>query len=92
MTITEFAESEDTALAPSETGTEVVHAWALTDDIDMLTEQHTWRSTLARAELPTSPGAGALHITATDHRSDPDSVCGLLWSNTQRVRARTGPG
>ncbi len=42
------------------------------------------------AELPTSPGAGALHITATDHRTDPDGVCGLLWSNTQTVRACTG--
>jgi hypothetical protein len=44
------------------------------------------------AELPTSPGAGALHITATDHRTDPDGVCGLLWSNTQTVWAPTGPG
>lgn len=34
------------------------------------------------AELPTSPTTGALHITATDHRTDPDGTCGLLWSNT----------
>jgi hypothetical protein len=42
-----------------------------------------------RGELPTSPAAGALHITATDHRTDPDGACGLLWSNTQMVRTRT---
>jgi hypothetical protein len=39
------------------------------------------------AELPTSPATGALHITATDHRTDPDGACGLLWSNTETVRA-----
>ena len=39
------------------------------------------------AELPTSPGTGALHITATDHRADPDGACGLLWSNTETFRA-----
>jgi hypothetical protein len=38
------------------------------------------------AELPTSPAGGALHITATDHRTDPDGACGLLWSNTETVR------
>ena len=42
-----------------------------------------------RAELSTSPAAGALHITATDHRTDPDGACGLLWSNTQMVRTQT---
>ena len=42
-----------------------------------------------RAELSTSPAAGALHITATDHRTDPDGACGLLWSNMQMVRTRT---
>jgi hypothetical protein len=40
------------------------------------------------AELPTSPATGALHITATDHRSDPDGACGLLWSNTQTLQPR----
>jgi hypothetical protein len=25
---------------------------------------------------------GTLHIAATDHRRDPDGVCGRLWSNT----------
>jgi hypothetical protein len=39
------------------------------------------------AELPTSPATGALHITATDHRADPDGACGLLWSNTETLRA-----
>jgi hypothetical protein len=43
---------------------------------------------ILRAELPTSPGAGALHITATDHRTDPDGACGLLWSNAQMVFTR----
>ena len=43
-----------------------------------------------RAELSTSPAAGALHITATDHRTDPDGACGLLWSNTQMLRTRSG--
>jgi hypothetical protein len=38
------------------------------------------------AELPTSPTTGALHITATDHRADPDGVGGFLWSNTQTMR------
>jgi hypothetical protein len=38
------------------------------------------------ADLPTSPGTGALHITATDHRADPAGVCGLLWSNTAIVQ------
>ena len=42
-----------------------------------------------RAELSASPAAGALHITATDHRTDPDGACRLLWSNTQMVRTRT---
>ena len=42
-----------------------------------------------RAELSTSTAAGALHITATDHRTDPDGACGLLWSNMQMVRTRT---
>jgi hypothetical protein len=39
------------------------------------------------AELPISPHSGALQITATDRRSDPDGPCGLLWSNTEAVRA-----
>jgi hypothetical protein len=38
------------------------------------------------AELPISPATGALYITATDHRTDPDGACGLLWSNTQTVQ------
>jgi hypothetical protein len=38
------------------------------------------------AELPTSHATGALHITATDHRTDPDGACGLLWSNTQTLQ------
>lgn len=37
------------------------------------------------AELPTSPATGPLHITATDHRIDPDGACGLLWSNVQTI-------
>jgi hypothetical protein len=40
------------------------------------------------AELPTSPHAGALHISATDGRSDPAGPCGLLWSNTHTVPAQ----
>ena len=32
-------------------------------------------------ELPDSV-TGTLHIAATDHRRDPDGVCGRLWSNT----------
>jgi hypothetical protein len=38
------------------------------------------------AELPISTTTGALHITATDHRTDPDGACGLLWSNTQTLQ------
>src|SRR4051812_46662184 len=33
------------------------------------------------AALPTS-AVGTLHITASDHRPDPDGACGRLWSNT----------
>jgi hypothetical protein len=32
-------------------------------------------------ELPESV-TGTLHIAATDHRRDPDGVCGRMWSNT----------
>jgi hypothetical protein len=32
-------------------------------------------------ERPDS-GTGTLRIAATDHRPDPDGVCGRLWSNT----------
>jgi hypothetical protein len=32
-------------------------------------------------ELPDGV-TGTLHIAATDHRRDPDGVCGRLWSNT----------
>ena len=38
------------------------------------------------AELPTSPGPGALHVAATDHRTDPHGACGLLWSNSEVLR------
>jgi hypothetical protein len=38
------------------------------------------------AELPTSPGPGELHVTATDHRPDPHGACALLWSNTEVLR------
>lgn len=34
------------------------------------------------AELPATAVAGMLHITATDHRTDPDGACGRLWSNS----------
>jgi predicted enzyme related to lactoylglutathione lyase len=37
------------------------------------------------AELPTSPTAGTLRVTATDHRSNPEGACGLLWSNTHTL-------
>jgi hypothetical protein len=39
------------------------------------------------AELPTSPGPGALLVTATDRRTDPHGACGLLWSNTEILRS-----
>jgi hypothetical protein len=39
------------------------------------------------AELPTSAATGTVHITATDHRTDPKGACGLLWSNTQTLAA-----
>jgi hypothetical protein len=35
--------------------------------------------------LPTAPTTGALNISGTDHRSDPDGVCGRLWSRTQTL-------
>jgi hypothetical protein len=37
------------------------------------------------AVIPTSAAPGLLHITATDHRTDRDGACGLLWSNTETV-------
>ncbi|MGO9510880.1 MAG: hypothetical protein ACLPXZ_27460 [Mycobacterium sp.] len=40
------------------------------------------------AELRTSPGSGTLHVTATDHRTDPLGAGGLLWSNTAILNAR----
>jgi hypothetical protein len=40
------------------------------------------------AELPISAATGTLHITVTDHRTDPDGVCRRLWSNTGIVHAR----
>jgi hypothetical protein len=36
------------------------------------------------AALPTSSTAGPLHISATDHRVDPDT-CGPVWSNTATI-------
>jgi hypothetical protein len=32
------------------------------------------------------PATGALHITATHHRTDADGAGGLLWRNTQTVQ------
>jgi hypothetical protein len=40
------------------------------------------------AELPTRPANSALHVTATDHRTDPDGSRQQLWSNTQTVCTR----
>jgi hypothetical protein len=53
---------------------------------DYLTYRTDSRGCL-NAELPVSPDAGALQISATDRRDDPDGDCGLLWSNTYSVRA-----
>jgi hypothetical protein len=39
------------------------------------------------AAIPANVDTGTAHITVTDHRRDPDSAGGLLWSNT-----RTLPG
>jgi hypothetical protein len=36
------------------------------------------------AALPTSSTASALHISATDHRVNPNR-CGLVWSNTATI-------
>lgn len=35
-------------------------------------------------ELPES-APGTLHIAATDHRPQPEGLCGRLWSNTCRL-------
>ena len=56
---------------------------------DDVTDYLTYRTNAGGdlyAELPTSPGPGALHVTATDHRTDPHGACGLLWSNTAVFR------
>ena len=34
------------------------------------------------AELPATALIGTLQIAATDHRPDPDGLCGRIWSNT----------
>lgn len=39
------------------------------------------------AEVPTSPTSGVMHVSATDHRADPDGAGGLLWSNTEILAA-----
>jgi hypothetical protein len=58
---------------------------------DDVTDYLTYRTNAGGdlyAELPTSAGPGALHVTvtATDHRTDPHGACGLLWSNTEVLR------
>ncbi len=39
------------------------------------------------ADLPATAVTGMLHISATDHRPDPDDTCGRLWSNTYTLSA-----
>jgi hypothetical protein len=39
------------------------------------------------ADLPATAVTGMLQIAATDHRPDPDDVCGRLWSNTYTLSA-----
>lgn len=39
------------------------------------------------AEVAAGSAGGPLHITATDHRTDPAGECGLLWSNCLTVCA-----
>ena len=34
------------------------------------------------AELPATALRGILQIAATDHRPDPNGLCGRIWSNT----------
>jgi hypothetical protein len=56
---------------------------------DDVTDYLTYRTNAGGdlyAELPTSPGPGALHVTATDRRTDRHGACGLLWSNTAVFR------
>jgi hypothetical protein len=56
---------------------------------DDVTDYLTYRTNAGGdlyAELPTSPGPGALHVTATDHRTDRHGACALLWSNTEVLR------
>jgi hypothetical protein len=59
--------------------------YAAEDVSDYLTYRTTAGGELY-AELPTSPGPGALHVTATDQRTDPHGDCALLWSNTEVLR------
>jgi hypothetical protein len=58
-----------------------------TEDISDCLTYETDPSGDLYAELPTGPTHSTLHITATDHRVDPDGVDGFLWSNTHVVRA-----
>jgi hypothetical protein len=39
------------------------------------------------ASLPEGAAGGTCHVAATDHRTDLDDSCGLLWSNSVAVRA-----
>jgi hypothetical protein len=44
------------------------------------------RNGALRAELPATALTGILEIAATDHRPDPHSQCGYVWSNTNTLK------
>ena len=51
------------------------------EDIDDYLTYVTDGDGCLHSDLP-SGVTGKLYIAATDHRPDPDGVCGRLWSNT----------
>jgi hypothetical protein len=51
------------------------------EDVSDYLAYTTDRNGCLNAELPAST-TGTVHITATDHRFDPDGDCDRLWSNT----------
>jgi hypothetical protein len=55
------------------------------DDVsDYLTFTTDSRGRL-QAAVPANSRAGIFHISVTDHRGDPHSADGLLWSNTETL-------
>ena len=58
------------------------------EDISDYLAYTTDRNGCLCAYLPATALRGMLRITATDHRRDPDGMCGRLWSNIYILSTR----